>query len=97
MAKKTDVVKELPAPGQQSKFIDIPFRDGVVTVPRKRGKWPTRAILALQQGGNSNVLQAMEIVLGPKQWDFVVDSEIGEFDVFCEAFADAVLKEVFED
>lgn len=92
---KTDVVKDFPEPEEKSEFIEIPFRDGVVTIPRERAKWPTRAILALQKGGNSNVLQAIEIVLGPQQWDFVIDSEIAEFDKFCVAFTEDVFEKVF--
>lgn len=93
MPKKSEVVADLPEPGQESEFLEIPFRDGVVTVPRERGKWPTRAILALQRGDN---LKAVEIVLGPDQWDHVLDSEIDEFDAFAETFSDVVLKEVFK-
>ena len=96
MPKKTEVVAELPEPKQVSDSLELPFRDGMVTVPRERGKWPTRAILALQEGGSANVLKAMELVLGPQQWGHVVDSEIAEFDDFCEVFADSVLKEVFK-
>lgn len=95
MPKKSEVVADLPEPEQVSEFIEIPFRDGVVTVPRERGKWPTRAILTLDKGGQDNVLKAVEIVLGPAQWDRVVDSEIDEFDNFCEDFARIVLPKVF--
>lgn len=94
MPKKTEVTKDLPEPAETSDRLEIPFRDGVVTVPRERGKWPTRAVLALQRGAN---LQAVELVLGPVQWDVVTDSEINEFDEFCNAFADIALAEVFSN
>lgn len=83
---KSDVVKDFPEPEGKSEFIELPFRDGVVTIPRERGKWPTRAILALEKG---NVLQTMEIVLGAQQWDFAIDSNIAEFDDLVIAFGKA--------
>lgn len=91
---KTDVVKDFPEPEEKSEFIEIPFRDGVITIPRARVKWPTRGILAMQRGDN---LGSMEYVLGPVQWDRVIDSEIGEFEAFVTAFADAALSQVFVD
>lgn len=94
MPKKTEVVTDLPEPEQASEFIEVPFRDGFVQVPRARGKWPTRAIMAFNRHEN---LKAVEIALGPAQWDLVVDSEIDEFEKFCETFADMVLNKVFEN
>lgn len=92
MPPKKTVVKELPEPSEPTEFVEIPFRDGVVTVPRERGKWPTRAVLALQRGDN---LQAVELALGVKQWELVTDSTMDEFNDFCTAFADVAIGEVF--
>jgi hypothetical protein len=94
VTKKSEVVVDLPEPAKVSEFIEIPFRDGVVTIPRERGKWPTRAILAMSRGDN---LKATEHVLGVDQWEHVIDSEIDEFEAFIRTFADVALEQVFNN
>lgn len=89
MPPKKTVVKDLPEPAKESEVIEIPFRDGVITVPRDKGKWPTRAVLALQRGDN---LAGIEIAVGEEQWNAVTDSQMGEFNDFVKAFADEARK-----
>ncbi len=95
--QKIEAVKELPEPEEESEFIEIPFRDEVLTVPRRKGRWKTRALLLLDKPSltNNEGAQVLATVLGPEVWERVLDSPGDDFDALCAFFVDKVLPQVF--
>lgn len=64
----------------------IEFRGQEFTFPADRGKWPTRAV---QRFGRRQNVDAVELLLGPAQWDRlnVVAPALADFWEFFPIFA----------
>ncbi|WP_349318858.1 hypothetical protein [Mycolicibacterium canariasense] len=70
----------------------ITFRGRKFAIPRARAQWPTRAMQIFQRGTMERFPDAVELMLGPTQWDTFneVAPLVGDFWEFFPILAEAL-------
>lgn len=94
---KTKPETEVDETTSDSDEVMIEFRGAEFVIPRNRDDWPTRAILEFSRARSVNdQIRGLEIMLGPTQWNRLVDdvaSTSGQFDEFVDLFSTTVNRE----
>jgi hypothetical protein len=94
---KPEITADVEESGEGDDLVKIEFRGHVFTVPKNRDDWPTRAILEFGRARTiDDQVKGVEIILGPEQWDLLVDqiaAKAGHFDEFIVVFGNTVQAE----